>query len=150
MDRSRYRWLSFLNQPLLNEKGTTRFQGPLPEKQGYTLVLTVLHILPLVLTVLYVPSLAMTVLYVPSLVLTVLHVPSLVLTVLYVQRSCTVAPVRVPDRHTPSVSGTQLRRGVVGSLFEGPHSRGTSLGGVPREKQMLKTHLPRVIYHQVY
>ena len=28
--------------------------------------------------------------------------------------------------------------------------RGTSLGGVPREQKMLKGHLPRVIYHQVY
>ena len=27
---------------------------------------------------------------------------------------------------------------------------GTSLGGVSREQQMLKGHLPRVIYHQVY
>jgi len=26
----------------------------------------------------------------------------------------------------------------------------TSLGGVPREQKMLKGHLPRVIYHQVY
>ena len=24
------------------------------------------------------------------------------------------------------------------------------LGGVPREQRMLKAHLPRVIYHQVY
>ena len=29
-------------------------------------------------------------------------------------------------------------------------TRGTSLGGVPREQKMLKGHLPRVIYHQVY
>ena len=27
---------------------------------------------------------------------------------------------------------------------------GFSLGGVPREQKMLKGHLPRVIYHQVY
>ena len=27
---------------------------------------------------------------------------------------------------------------------------GTSLGGVPREQKILKGHLPRVIYHQVY
>jgi len=26
----------------------------------------------------------------------------------------------------------------------------TSLGDVPREQKMLKRHLPRVIYHQVY
>ena len=26
----------------------------------------------------------------------------------------------------------------------------SSLGGVPREQKMLKGHLPRVIYHQVY
>ena len=30
------------------------------------------------------------------------------------------------------------------------HEPGTSLGGVPREQKMLKGHLPRVIYHQVY
>jgi len=29
-------------------------------------------------------------------------------------------------------------------------ARGTSLGGVPREQEMLKGHLPRVMYHQVY
>ena len=29
-------------------------------------------------------------------------------------------------------------------------THGTSLGGVPREQKMLKGHLPRVIYHQVY
>jgi len=29
-------------------------------------------------------------------------------------------------------------------------TRGTSLGGVPREQKMLKGHLSRVIYHQVY
>ena len=32
---------------------------------------------------------------------------------------------------------------------EGPHTRGTSLGGVPREQKMLTGHLPRVTYHQV-
>jgi len=26
----------------------------------------------------------------------------------------------------------------------------TALGGVPREQKMLKGHLPRVMYHQVY
>ena len=31
-----------------------------------------------------------------------------------------------------------------------PHTRGTPLGGVPREQKMLKGHLPRVIYHRVY
>ena len=38
------------------------------------------------------------------------------------------------------------------SRFSGgePHTRGTSLGGVPREQKMLKGHLPRVIYHQVF
>jgi len=40
--------------------------------------------------------------------------------------------------------------GTRGSHVEGPHSPGTSLGGVPREQKMLKGHLPRVIYHQVY
>ena len=33
---------------------------------------------------------------------------------------------------------------------EGPHTRGTSLGGVPREQKMLKGYLLRVVYHQVY
>ena len=40
--------------------------------------------------------------------------------------------------------------GTRGSRVEGPHARGTSLGGAPREQQMLKGHLPRVTYHQVY
>jgi len=31
----------------------------------------------------------------------------------------------------------------------GPASK-AGLGGVPREQKMLKGHLPRVIYHQVY
>jgi len=30
------------------------------------------------------------------------------------------------------------------------HTRGTSLGGVPREQKLFKGHLPRVIYHRVY
>jgi len=30
------------------------------------------------------------------------------------------------------------------------YTRGTSLGGVPREQKKLKGHLPRDIYHQVY
>jgi len=37
-----------------------------------------------------------------------------------------------------------------GLVGEGPHTRGTSLGRVPREQKMLKGHLPRVICHQVY
>ena len=36
------------------------------------------------------------------------------------------------------------------SNVEGPHTRGTSLGGVPRKQRMLNRHLPRVIHHQVY
>ena len=38
--------------------------------------------------------------------------------------------------------------GLVGSTDF--HTRGTSLGGVPREQKMLNGHLPRVIYDQVY
>jgi len=30
------------------------------------------------------------------------------------------------------------------------HTRGISLGGVPREQKIIKGHLPRVIYHPVY
>ena len=33
---------------------------------------------------------------------------------------------------------------------EGPHIRGIFLGGVPREQEMFKGHLPGVIYHQVH
>ena len=33
---------------------------------------------------------------------------------------------------------------------EAPDTQGTFPGGVPREQTMLKGHLPRVIYHQVY
>jgi len=40
--------------------------------------------------------------------------------------------------------------GIRGSRVEGPHTRGISLGGVPREQRVLKGHLPRIIYHQVY
>ena len=35
-----------------------------------------------------------------------------------------------------------------GVISEGGARR--ALGGVPREQKMLKGHLPRVIYHQVY
>ena len=42
-----------------------------------------------------------------------------------------------------------LALGTRGSRVEGPHTRGTSLGGVPREQKMLKGHLPRVMYHQI-
>ena len=31
-----------------------------------------------------------------------------------------------------------------------PTAKVLSLGGVPREQKMLKGHLPRVMYHQVY
>ena len=31
-----------------------------------------------------------------------------------------------------------------------PETAKEALGGVPREQAMLKGHLPRVIYHQVY
>ena len=33
---------------------------------------------------------------------------------------------------------------------EGPLTRGTSLGGVPREQKMLQENLPTVMFHQVY
>ena len=39
--------------------------------------------------------------------------------------------------------------GTRGSYFEGPHTHGTSLGGVPREQKILTGHLPGVIYHPV-
>ena len=47
------------------------------------------------------------------------------------------------DNHRPY--GRQFRRdiGVFLQMTD-------SLGGVPREQKMLKGHLPRVIYHQVY
>ena len=44
----------------------------------------------------------------------------------------------------------QLVDCVVGRLRVGPHTRGTSLGRVARDQKMLKGHLPRVMYHQVY
>ena len=43
----------------------------------------------------------------------------------------------------------QLIPHVVQTLL-GSAADGTSLGGVPREQKMLKGHLPRVIYNQVY
>jgi len=49
-----------------------------------------------------------------------------------------------------SLSRPQRPLGTRGSRVEGPHTRGTSLGGVPREQKMLKGHLPTVKYHQVY
>ena len=45
---------------------------------------------------------------------------------------------------------TQRRDGCGLPRVEGPHTRGTSLGGVQREQKIRKGHLPRVIYHQVY
>ena len=38
----------------------------------------------------------------------------------------------------------------LGCEMPGPHTHGTSLGVVPREQKMLKGHLPRVIYHQIF
>jgi len=49
-------------------------------------------------------------------------------------------------RNEPPSSGVGTNKTVKGWLAQ----RGTSLGGVPREQKMLKGHLPRVIYHQVY
>jgi len=43
---------------------------------------------------------------------------------------------------TASMLGLMIDSGLVGST--------DSLGGVPREQKMLKGHLPRVMYHQVY
>ena len=40
--------------------------------------------------------------------------------------------------------------GVVVIEFEAGLANGEALGGVPREQRMLKGHLPRVMYHQVY
>jgi len=45
--------------------------------------------------------------------------------------------------HIPKAPVAVIDSGLVGST-------GTSLGGVPREQKMLRGHLPRVIYHQVY
>ena len=47
-------------------------------------------------------------------------------------------------------SGLHLKAKVLDRLRVRPLTRGTSLGGVPREQKMLKGHLPRVKYHQVY
>ena len=60
------------------------------------------------------------------------------------------------DCHTCAIFGRQ-RLGIVLGQRVAPsvskqlmNTLGTSLGGVPREQKMLKGHLPRVIYHQVY
>ena len=46
----------------------------------------------------------------------------------------------------PSASPTTLKI----DFPLGPHTRGTFLARVSRAQKMLKGHLPRVIYHQVY
>ena len=48
----------------------------------------------------------------------------------------------VKARFWPWLSGKSLENRRAGWL--------NGLGGVPREQKMLKGHLPRVIYHQVY
>ena len=47
-------------------------------------------------------------------------------------------------------AGSGFRVPDFGYAVSGSSTRGTSLGGVPREQKMLKGHLPRVIYHQVF
>ena len=72
----------------------------------------------------------------------------------YVLQACGLGSAQVtsPGAHSPSRSMSTRQ----GSLPVGSHSReidntrGTSLGGVPREQEMLKGHLTRVIHHQVY
>ena len=56
------------------------------------------------------------------------------------------------DRH--ALGCRRARRGTALSAplsgpITGVHTRVTSLGGVPREQEMLKGHLPRVLYHRV-
>ena len=46
-------------------------------------------------------------------------------------------------------SGVAAAGGEVGSVSFGLKSL-IDMGGVPREQKMLKEHLPRVMYHQVY
>ena len=53
------------------------------------------------------------------------------------------------QRDTPAKRGV-IDSGSIGSTdFHSSHPTGAG-GGVPREHKMLKGHLPRVIYHQVY
>ena len=54
---------------------------------------------------------------------------------------CARPHARLRSRESRSHSETKV-------ISEGGERR--SLGGVPREQKMLKGHLPRVIYHQVY
>ena len=43
----------------------------------------------------------------------------------------------------PGSARAAIPLGTRGSRVEGPHTRGTSLGGMPREQKMLKGHLPK-------
>ena len=67
------------------------------------------------------------------------------------QRCCTFHHNLLENfRAAFSLFWSRGRLRISGSHVEGPHPRGTSLEGVPRECKMLWEHLPRVIYHQVY
>ena len=50
----------------------------------------------------------------------------------------------------PFPANFRLKGPLKGPLRTCNDRRGTPLRGVPREQKMLKGHLPRVIYHQVY
>ena len=56
-------------------------------------------------------------------------------------------PVQIVDVSVQPtlIDSGHIHRGMIPST-----TRGASLRGVPREQKMLKGHLPRVIYHQVY
>ena len=58
--------------------------------------------------------------------------------------------MKTPFRYLRSeFCGMVISLGTRGSRAERPHTRGTSLRGVPRDQKMLKGHLSRVMYHQV-
>ena len=61
-------------------------------------------------------------------------------------RLCVSLNSRLASNKEEDISG--LRRGLCGVIDSG--LVGSTVGGVPREQKMLKGHLPRVIYHQVY
>ena len=57
---------------------------------------------------------------------------------------------RGPNQSSPKVQPPMVQPLTVPSLDPQLYTSGTSLGGVPQEQNMLKGHLPRVIYHQVH
>ena len=56
-------------------------------------------------------------------------------------------PVSAPGA---GMGGGSKRLQVSGIGYDRRRMVGSSLGGVPREQKMLKGHLPRVMYYQVY